>query len=299
VDRAGRRGVDRRRGGPRPGSLLGGLPLSFVENRGQTDPEVRYVGEMADYAVFFTPDRVVMSLAQDRDTRMVLALRFVGANPDVEPRGQAPTGGQVNYLRGDDPGTWQPGLPTLSRIVYPELWPGIDMVFHGDDGQLKYEFRVRPGADPADIRLAYAGANRLAVDNGGALLIGTSLGELRDSAPVSYQDIDGVRVPVSSRYVVGQSTEYGFAVGAFRPDQELVIDPALQYSTFLGGGSMDRGPPNFRRRPGAARRRRVGPCPPGRHHPGGTAVGCRPGSRRRPGCRSARRRGSTGTCCAT
>jgi Beta-propeller repeat len=230
---------------PVPGDELDGrplpdLPVSFLENRGQTDPEVRFHAQGPDHAFFLTRDRLVMSLGEDGGDWLVIALRFLGADPDVEPQGLERTGGRTNVLRGDDPAGWRTGLPAFSRIVYPELWPGIDMVFHGTGGQLKYEFHLRPGADPADIRLGYDGADGLLVDPSGELQIATALGELRDSAPVSYQEIGGARVHVESRYVVGQGAEYGFALGDYHPDRELVIDPALQYSTFLGGSSMDR-----------------------------------------------------------
>ena len=162
----------------------------------------------------------------------------------MEGEGRAP--GEVNYLRGNDPERWQTELPGYTSVVYRDLWPGVDIVLQGQDGQLKYEFRVRPGARPSDIRLAYAGTEGLALDDAGRLLIETPLGELQDSPPVSYQEIDGARVPVHSRYVLndqgGGKQGYGFAVGPnYRPDRELIIDPGVDYSTFLGGSSHEEG----------------------------------------------------------
>ncbi len=124
------------------------------------------------------------------------------------------------------------------------MWPGIDLRLHEQAGTLKYEFRVRAGARSANIRLAYAGATGLSLDGAGALMIGTAMGTLRDVPPVSYQIIGGVRVPVESRYVLhnknAADAEYGFAVGAgYRPDRELIIDPGIEYSTFLGGSSHE------------------------------------------------------------
>src|SRR5262249_26331398 len=124
-----------------------------------------------------------------------------------------------------------------------DLWPHVDLRVHGRAGTLKYEFRVAPGADPAAIRLAYDGAAALSLDAAGGLLIGTPMGALRDAPPVSYQVIDGGRAPVESRFVVearGAERQVGFGLGSYRPDRELVIDPGIEYTTFLGGGDDDK-----------------------------------------------------------
>src|SRR6185436_9329270 len=137
-------------------------------------------------------------------------------------------------------------LPRYGQIVYRELWPGIDLQLRDVAGSLKYEFRIRPGADPAKIQLAYDGADGLSTDSSGAMLINTAMGVLKDAAPVSYQMIDGTAVPVESAYALtkgsdGRNDGYGFRVGTYRADRELVIDPGLEYSTFLGGAGDDIG----------------------------------------------------------
>jgi hypothetical protein len=115
------------------------------------------------------------------------------------------------------------------------------MAVRGEGGNLKYEFRLKPGASVKDVRLGYRGAEGLSVGTGGDLLVRTSLGVLKDAAPVSYQLIGGERVPVESRYVLKGNGGYGFAMGAYDPRYPLVIDPGLAYSTFLGGTSRDEG----------------------------------------------------------
>jgi hypothetical protein len=144
---------------------------------------------------------------------------------------------------GDDPANWRQGLPTHGELLYGALWPGIDMAVRGEEGKLKYEFYVKPGSSVEDVRLAYRGAEGLSVGAGGELLVRTSLGVLKDAAPVSYQLIGGERVPVESRYklLAGDGGGYGFAVGAYDPRYPLVIDPGLDYSTFLGGAGQDEG----------------------------------------------------------
>ena len=231
------------------------LPLSFVENQGQTDARVLYYSKGPRHSFWLTKDEIVLSFTGDPTmaggaepaTRGVtLRLRFVGANRKVVLEGQDPATGEVSYFRGNDPARWQTGLPTYTQMVYQELWPGIDLVLRGQAGALKYEFRVQPGGRLEDIRLAYRGADALAVDGSGGLRIGTPLGDLRDSAPVTYQQIGGVRVPVTSRYALnpsaGRRHAYGFTVGAdYQRDHELIIDPGLAYSTLIGGASHETG----------------------------------------------------------
>lgn len=186
----------------------------------------------------------MLSLANAQGRGHALGLDFLGANPDATLTTQEQLPGEVNYLVGDDPANRQQGLPTLGELRYGGLWPGIDMAVRGEGGNLEYEFHVQPGSSVEDIRLDYRGAEGLKVGAGGELLVGTSLGTLKDAAPVSYQLIGGERVGVESRYKLlkGEGRGgYGFAVGAYDQRYPLIIDPALDYSNFLGGTDSDFG----------------------------------------------------------
>jgi hypothetical protein len=212
------------------------LPLTFIENRGQKDSHVRYYAQGNGYAFYLTRDGIVLSFREGST-----ALRFLGANPRVRIEGGEPAAGGINYFHGSDPAQWRTGLRHYGEIVYRDLWPGIDLRLRQQRATLKYEFHVRAGASPADIRLAYRGAHGLSLDDGGTLLVRTALGDMRDAAPVSYQEIDGVRVLVESRYRIAHGI-YGFAVGAgYDRTRELIIDPGLDFSTFLGGSSSEGG----------------------------------------------------------
>jgi hypothetical protein len=213
------------------------LPLSFVPNEGQTDEAVRYYAQGAGYGFFFTKEGATLSFAEGKGRGgHALALDFLGADPDATLTAKKRLAGKVNYLAGNDPTEWQQGLQTHAELLYGGLWPGIDMAVRGQEGgNLKYEFHLKPGASVEDVRLGYRGAEGLSVGSGGELLVQTSLGVLKDAAPVSYQRIGGERVPVESRYVLKADGGYGFAVGAYDPRYPLVIDPGLDYSTFLGG----------------------------------------------------------------
>jgi hypothetical protein len=219
----------------------GKLPLSFVPNEGQTDEAVRYYAQGAGYGFFFTHKGAMLSFADGRGRGHALALDFLGANPDATLTAQERLAGEVNYLMGNDQAKWQQGLPTHGELLYGGLWPGIDMAVRGEGGNLKYEFHLKPGSSVEDVRLGYRGAEGLKVGAGGELLVQTSLGILEDAAPVSYQRIAGERVPVESRYRLTGDGGYGFAVGAYDPRYPLVIDPGLDYSTFLGGTDFDVG----------------------------------------------------------
>jgi len=228
---------------------FGKLPVSFVENRGQTDASVRYYAQGNRYAFFLTPTGVLMSFLDRQSTGddppattgVALGLHFVDSNPRVRPQGADQAPGVVNDLRGNDPSKWHTGIPQFRDVVYPDLWHGIDLRLREESGVLKYEFHVAPGASPSAVQLAYQGAQSLAVSPDGGLQISTPIGSLQDSAPVSYQDIDGQRIPVSSSYVLGAASEISFDVGGYQKDHELVIDPGIKFTTFLGGSDAESG----------------------------------------------------------
>jgi hypothetical protein len=220
----------------------GKLPLSFIPNEGQTEEAVRYYAQGAGYTFFFTPKGAMLSFNEGKERGHALALDFLGANAHATLTARQPFSGEVNYLVGDDPANWQQGLPTHGELLYGGLWPGVDMSVRGEGGKLKYEFHLKPGSSVEDVRLGYRGAEGLKVGAGGKLLVRTPLGILKDAAPVSYQQIGGERVPVESRYVLkGDGKGYGFWVGAHDPRYPLIIDPGLDYSTFLGGTEHDQG----------------------------------------------------------
>jgi hypothetical protein len=216
-------------------AAYGKLPLSFIPNRGQNDARVRYYAQAPGFGFYLTDDKAVLSLAKGK-RGTALEMRFVGANPDSRLVAGGPMPGKVNYLTGSQHHT---NLSTYREVTYRDLWPGIDMVFRGAGGQLKYEFHVAAGADPSRIRLAYAGAGGLTVGAEGHLAIATPLGTLRDARPVSYQRVGGERVPVGSRYTLHGATGYGFALGSHDAARRLVIDPGLEYSTYIASPALE------------------------------------------------------------
>ncbi len=218
-------------------SPVAGLPLAFVENRGQLDRRAKYYLQGSDTSVYFTRKGLALSLTdpQRAGRRWNLKLRFKGASADARPVGQGRSSGVVSYFRGR-PKQWKTGLPTYSKVAYRDLWPGIDLVYSGTGKQLKYEFVVAPGADPRAIDLGWRGATGLDISARGELEVATPVGKLRDEAPRSYQLIGGRRVAVASAYAKAGGRSYGFRLGSYDRSRPLVIDPAmLVYSGYIGG----------------------------------------------------------------
>jgi hypothetical protein len=178
--------------------------------------------------------------------RWAVKLDFMGADPDAEPVGRDLTPAVVSYFKGDQ-ANWHTGLPTYGSVVYEDLWPGVDLVYAGPGGRLKYTFVVHPGADPSMIRLAYRGATSVRLTEGGRLAVETPVASFEEDAPYVYQEIDGKRTDVEAAYVLGKeaagSHGYGFRLGAYDRSQPLIIDPVvLAYCGFIGGsGSNDFG----------------------------------------------------------
>jgi hypothetical protein len=218
-------------------------PLSFAPNDGRLDRRVRFVARADGASLFFTDRGVTLAFSEPGGDRgLALRLRFAGAASGARLEAGAADGGALNSLVGDRT-HWRRGLPTRRALIYRGLWPGIDLVFRGSAGTLKYEFHVAAGADAGDIALAYDGARALTQGRDGSLSIHTALGVLTDARPVSYQRRGGERVTIHSQYARrGRGAAYGFSLGkAYDPTLPLVIDPAIAYSTFLGGTNADEG----------------------------------------------------------
>jgi hypothetical protein len=221
-------------------ATLSGLPVYFVENRGIYPDEVAYYVQGADKTLFFTQDGVTFRL-KGKDRGWVVKLEFIGANPDVVPRGTDRQRAVFSYFKGPEK-DWKTGLPTFSKVAYRDLWPGIDLVFTGTVNKLKYEFVVRPGADPGKIRLRYEGATEVAITEAGAIRVATPVGSFEDEPPVAWQEIDATREPVEVGYALDENGRFGLDVAAHDRTRPLVLDPViLVYCGYIGGGKLDWG----------------------------------------------------------
>src|SRR5262249_4266209 len=146
-----------------------------------------------------------------------------------------------NYLIGNDPTQWHTDVASYSKVKYRAAYPGIDLVYYGNQRQLEYDYVVAPGADPGAIHLAFDGTQRVTLDGDGNLVLHTAGGDVVEHAPVVYQELGGIRQAVGGQYMLGNDGQVGFAVGAYDHSRPLVIDPVLSYSTYLGGSNTDTG----------------------------------------------------------
>ena len=197
----------------------GKLPLAFEANLGQTDGEVDFVARGVGYGMFLTSGGAALNLTgREPGHSKVVRLEFAGANRAVQVSGLEPLPGRVNYLTGSDPGRWLTDIPTYAKVVYREVYPGVDLAYYGKQGRLEYDWIVAPGADPHAIRIGFEGVDRLELGTHGDLLLHTQDGTLRQIKPVIYQELAGQRQPVSGEYVFRRRRSGWFSSGRLQPD---------------------------------------------------------------------------------
>jgi hypothetical protein len=210
-----------------------------VPNQGQTAATVQFQAQSASGTVFFTSQEVVLALprAVAEQPAPTVRVGFLDANPTPTITPDILLPGRVNDLRGDDPQQWRTDLPTYGSVVYEELYAGIDLRYDGHDGALKGTYTVAPGVDAGQIRWRYQGVEQVRIDQASGNLQVTVAADrvLTEAAPVAWQDIGEQRVPVQARYHVATDGTISFALGAYNAAYPLIIDPTIEWSTYLGG----------------------------------------------------------------
>jgi hypothetical protein len=257
---------------PQIQELFGRLPLNFIENQGQAPEEVKFYTRDNRGSFYFTREGVLLALPQkaSQATRADLkkaeekpgppaagvkpaspapipesaAVRLtpLEMRPDVEIIPLEPQEMKVNYFIGNDPQKWHTNIPTFQAVLYREAYPGIDLKFYGTGKQLEYDVIVKPGADPARVKLRYQGVAGLRVNPQGDLVIALpGGGEMLQRKPVVYQEIGGLHVPREGSFHLARNAPgvFGFKVAAYDPRYPLVIDPRVVFSTYLGGEDYD------------------------------------------------------------
>jgi len=215
-------------------------PLSFEPNMGQAGPDdsinglnqVKFISRTGKSIIAFKEKELEIG-GKDLSIKMALS----GAN-GAKIKSEEKHAGISNYYRGNDPAKWLTGVPHYGRLVYEEVYPGIDLAFYGNEGRLEYDFIVKPGANPAQIEIALAGAT-LETDKKGNLLLQGD--KVFFSAPKMYQVNGQTREPVKGSFLLKGKDRVAFEVASYDPQKTLVIDPELVFSTFLGGSVADEG----------------------------------------------------------
>ena len=244
---------------PRIVESYGKLPLSFEANEGQSDSQVKFIAHGSGYSLFLTSTEAVLSLQEppaeegpgitqistatfpSAKSAAVLKMKLVGASPSPQLTSRDQLPGKSNYFIGSDPAKWRTNVPSYAKVKYANVYPGIDLVYYGNQRQLEYDFVVAPGADPRAIRLAIDGHRKRRIDAMGDLVLDVERSELRLHRPVIYQEINGVRQHITGNFTLHGIRQVGFEVAQYDVRKPLIIDPVLSYSTYLGGSGDDGG----------------------------------------------------------
>ncbi len=245
---------------------LEALPLAFEKNQGQTDPQVKYMARGNGYTVFLTSNETVFALSAssqaassarvagkramgitsrvadhkaEKEPTAAIHMRLVGGNPQSEIVAADQLPGYSNYFIGNDPSKWQKGVKQYAAVSYRDVYPGVNMAFHGEQRQLEFDFIVAAGAHTEPIRLSITGATQITTDASGNLVLSSAAGDVLLHKPVAYQEKDNARQPVDARFAVQANNTVSFELGNYDRSRELVIDPSVSYATYLGGSAED------------------------------------------------------------
>ncbi len=231
------------------------LPLFFEANEGQMASRVKFLTRGSGYTMLLTPTETVLVEAgtssanaknklgthQDRKAvpASVLRMQLIGANRAPSMTGLDELSGKVNYLIGNDPTRWHTGVPLYSRVNAGQVYPGVDLLFHGNEKMLEYDFIVAPGADPRQVGFRIKGATRIDIDPLGDLVLHTKMSEFRMHKPVIYQGSGSSRRLVDGGFVLSAKNEVRFRLGNYDHSEPVVIDPSIGFASFLGGAQQD------------------------------------------------------------
>jgi hypothetical protein len=204
------------------------IPLAF-ERQGEGD-EAIYVAHGNGYKISLRGGSATIATSSE------VSMDFAGARRAAGVPGRE-LAGKVNYVWGTDPKRWQLGLSTYESVRYPEIYPGIDVIYRGNQRQMEFDLVLKPQADANRIRLHFRGAENVTVDADGVLVVHGAAGKLRIPPPVVYQEAGGARRSVAAQYRLLRHSEIGFQLGAYDRDSPLAIDPTVVYSTLIVGGT--------------------------------------------------------------
>ncbi|MEE8576309.1 MAG: SBBP repeat-containing protein, partial [candidate division Zixibacteria bacterium] len=249
---------------------IGEMPLAFTENRGQWDEQAIFRADAGRATLWFTQEGVTcqfsraiaqsdevtnaspdspgqgdilasQQMAEHRTESLVIKASFVGANTNARMTGNDQLEYKCHYLIGNDRTKWQTDVPNYSSISYESIYPGIDLVYYGNDDQMEYDFICSAEADISLIKIQYDGIESLAIDDDGALMIGTKWNTVREATPFVYQVENSGRRQLSGSYRLLGDNTFGFELGDdYDPSLPVIIDPLISYSTYVGGNGDDQ-----------------------------------------------------------
>ena len=219
------------------------LPVSFEANIGQEDPAVKFLahGQGGDLLLTGSEAWLTLQNSGGENEPHSLRLKLAGANPNPRLEGLDPLPGKANYLIGNDSSRWLTDVPTFARVRYHDVYPGVDLIYYGNQQKLEYDLVVQPGADPNNITLEFTGADKISLDADGDLLLCLGAKTVRQHKPIVYQENAGTRKMLSGNYVLHSGMQVGFEIADYDQTQPLVIDPVLAFSATFGGSGLNQG----------------------------------------------------------
>jgi hypothetical protein len=222
-----------------PSSSIDQLPLSFEPNWGQTDSRISFVSRASTYAVFLEPTKAVVALGPKKHegAPTAVSMELLGASRTANGSGVDRLPGVSNYFVGHSSARWLTGIPHYAKAEFRSIYPGIDLVYYGSDGELESDFILSPGADPRRIAFRIAGITSMNLSSSGNLLMQVPDGTFELKKPTIYQNIRGTRRLIAGKFTIRNHDQVGLDVGDYDATQALVIDPALSYSTLIGANN--------------------------------------------------------------
>lgn len=214
--------------------LLDSVPVSFEPNTGQFHRQVDFRARATGYTLFLAGEEAVAATPND-----VMRMRLRGARPEAKWQGLGEAKWYSNYFLGNQPSEWRSKVVHSAGVTQREVYPGIDWEFHGEGRRAEYRFHIAPGADPAQIAMALEAGAAPRIEPDGSLVLRTPSGVFRHSRPHAFQTRSGHRTRVAAAFTVSANGEVGFEIGAYDPARELIIDPVVSYSSFMGGVAPD------------------------------------------------------------
>jgi Beta-propeller repeat/Abnormal spindle-like microcephaly-assoc'd, ASPM-SPD-2-Hydin len=266
---------------------LARLPIIFEPNEGQATSKVRFLAHDGAVTMLLEANGALLALpatatptpsqsgrVSERSSAVkppahrkssgrgsMLRMELVGSSPSAQVSGEERLPGKTNYFIGNNPRHWRTGVAEFERVRYHDIYPGVDMVYYGNHGQLEYDFVLAPGRDPGKIRFRFDGLaatspGTMRLDSHGNLIVRMGGGRLEFHRPTIYQlatngetgdELAAKSRPtaasvklLSGRFLIERNNQVSFALSGYDKTKPLVIDPTLSYSSYLGGSSNDQ-----------------------------------------------------------
>jgi hypothetical protein len=224
---------------------FGQLPCIFEANKGQAASTVQVLARCGGFTLLLGSTKTELVVPHELLTKdhrepvasSIVKIEFVGANKAAHFEAEDLLPGKSNYFIGKQPSQWLVGIPQYSRVKQKSLYPGIDLVYYGNRGNLECDFVVASGSDPRSLVFRVDGANHIQLSDSGDLFVQTNAGSIRLAKPIIYQERQGGRRNVEGRFIVRTDHEIGLAVGKYDAHSPLIVDPVLSFSTLIGANN--------------------------------------------------------------